>query len=109
MKYKEREPGQIMGISKSYIQDFSPLLVEQVQHKLTRPNSLHECWTEYYPLTLSASYLTNYEIGMLSHLMDFINNERRKSPDVEERALRERNEETSSVVGKPSAIKSRYR
>ena len=28
-----------MGISQSYIQDYSPLLVKQVQHKLIRPNS----------------------------------------------------------------------
>ena len=39
MKYKKRKLSQIVGISQSYIQDYSPLLVKQVQHKLIRPNS----------------------------------------------------------------------
>ena len=39
MKYKKRKLSQIVGISQSYIQDYSPLLVKQVQRKLTRANS----------------------------------------------------------------------
>ena len=58
VKHKEKESGQVMGISKLYTQSTSPVLVEQVQYKPASPNSPHECWT------LSTRFLT---IAKTSH------------------------------------------
>ena len=55
VKHKEKEPVQIMGISKLYIQSSSPALVDQVQYKPANPNSPHECGTDHTP---SASLLS---------------------------------------------------